>query len=675
MQRWLLVLILLTTSTPLRADDQIPAEALKTLKAATVFLKVRVGPLQTSGSGFLIHADGDKGLLVTGDHVITPPRPVPAQPFIHAVFHSGRKEEQTVLAEVAGRDPERDLAVLRVQKVKDLPAPLALTDKVELAETMPVYLFGFPFGQALSLTKGNPAITVGKGSVSSLREDYSGKVKVVQIDGDLNPGNSGGPVVDAKGRLIGIAAAKVRQTRIGVAIPLSELVQMLHGRLNQTVVRVRKVATDGSAEVDVELLFTDPLNKIQKASVRVVPTESLKGAPRADKDGTWPPLPDAREVELKAEEGKAVGSFTVKSAAKAVVRYTVQAVYVNGDKAVIHAEPAQPVTVDFADATPKIIPLSFGSGYVPACLCWSDDAKAFYHLDLKGTVRRIRLPDSPQGPADFKEEARLETGKRCPWFTLSAEGLVLNVSEAQEMWLLDAKTLKVANRVRIGKWTRVVSAPKLSVAYALDPDPDRGRLDVIDLKTAKTIKQYAIGEFRNAAVGFEDPVVTPDGKYLFSKPRHGNLCRFKLDGAEVKLDEVASDIVPPGNGQPICVSPNGEFIWGLTAGGNTPVTSIYPTSSFKKPTVLLRPGPMPMAAGFDTAAGLLYAQNQRTHLIVFDFQGNKLKEYNLIGGREPAAGASRQFLVRPEGRKMLVLGATTLNDETSPLWYVELPTR
>src|SRR5205823_13549508 len=132
-----------------------------------------------------------------------PPRP--RVPLIEVVFNGGRRTETVVRAEVVAADPFRDLAILRVRNAKDLPKPINLTAKPELVETLPVYIFGFPFGEALSTSRGHPAVTVGKGSISSVREDDRGEQKIVQIDGDLNPGNSGGPVVDAKGRLIGVA--------------------------------------------------------------------------------------------------------------------------------------------------------------------------------------------------------------------------------------------------------------------------------------------------------------------------------------------------------------------------------------------------------------------------------------------------------------------------------------
>lgn len=230
---------------PAHKDDAIPLKTLEEIKSATVFIKVESGAAAASGSGFVMRVDGDTGYVVTNHHVITPPeQPMfgPRPPFgrpprffipggpttLTVVFWSGTPKEQSVRAAIAADDAKRDLAVLKVTGVANLPAPIDFSGNPDLVETMPVFLFGFPFGEALDLNKGNPAITVGKGSVSSLRMNVRGQVQRIQIDGDLNPGNSGGPVVDAKGRLIGVAVAKVTGTRIGLAIPPSELTKMLN---------------------------------------------------------------------------------------------------------------------------------------------------------------------------------------------------------------------------------------------------------------------------------------------------------------------------------------------------------------------------------------------------------------------------------------------------------------
>src|ERR1700686_3200891 len=96
---------------------------------------------------------------------------------------------------------------------------------------MPVFVFGFPFGKILATNKRNPAITVGKGSVSSIRLDEKDELALVQIDGALNPGKSGGPVVDAPGRLVGIAVATIKDSSgIGLAIPARQLKRLLDNK-------------------------------------------------------------------------------------------------------------------------------------------------------------------------------------------------------------------------------------------------------------------------------------------------------------------------------------------------------------------------------------------------------------------------------------------------------------
>ena len=71
-----------------------------------------------------------------------------------------------------------------------------------------VFVCGFPFGDDFSKLK-NPEISIGPASVSSIRLGPGGRVARVQLNGALNPGNSGGPVVDGAGRVVGIATAKI----------------------------------------------------------------------------------------------------------------------------------------------------------------------------------------------------------------------------------------------------------------------------------------------------------------------------------------------------------------------------------------------------------------------------------------------------------------------------------
>src|SRR5262249_4361806 len=176
------------------------------IKAATVFIKVEAGALGATGSGFVVKSEGETAYVVTNHHVIESPTtglpflplllPPPKKPTITLVFGSGTAQERSGRAEVIADDEEDDLAVLKVNGVKDVPRPVNLRANDNLVETMGLFIFGFPLGTDLATNKGNPAITVSKGAVSSIRRNEFGELAKVQIAGEINPDNSGAPVVE-----------------------------------------------------------------------------------------------------------------------------------------------------------------------------------------------------------------------------------------------------------------------------------------------------------------------------------------------------------------------------------------------------------------------------------------------------------------------------------------------
>jgi S1-C subfamily serine protease/regulation of enolase protein 1 (concanavalin A-like superfamily) len=292
------------------SDDGIPEAKLRQLKDATVYVKVYGKEADATGSGFLIRVDGDAGLVVTNHHVIgaKPGRFTPER--IELVFRSGTAREQVAPAQVVASDPDQDLAVLRVT-AGGLPAPLDLKQTPKLRETMTVYTFGFPLGEDLARGRPNPAVTIGRATISSLREDRHGRLQRVQLDGEVNPGNSGGPVVDAGGRLFGIVVSKIVGTSISFAIPPAELTDLLKGRAASVVIRGLRVG-DGAAEVDVEVPLLDPLHKLQAVELRHARQDALREMPRPDRDGNWSDLPGAERVTLRMAGGKAVARLTLR---------------------------------------------------------------------------------------------------------------------------------------------------------------------------------------------------------------------------------------------------------------------------------------------------------------------------------------------------------------------------
>ena len=207
-------------------------EVLSRVRRATTYVKARTSKGMQTGSGFLFLRKDESsryqsGIVATNAHVVTAENRLARE--VTCVFNSGIAGEFSVSGHVLGTDVERDLAFIRVSD-RNLPKPMDWDIDSVINETSPVLVAGFPFGSELSLRKGNPAITITRGSVTSIRAAELGAFKLVQIEAGINPGNSGGPVVDEQGRLIGIAVAKLEDTNIGFAIHRDILRDTIQGR-------------------------------------------------------------------------------------------------------------------------------------------------------------------------------------------------------------------------------------------------------------------------------------------------------------------------------------------------------------------------------------------------------------------------------------------------------------
>ena len=161
-----------------------------------------------------------------------------------------------------------------------MPKPIDYLHESKLSETMPIYTFGFPLGDELATSKRSPAITVGKGSISSLRMDDDGNLAVVQIDAALNHGNSGGPVVNTQGRLVGVAVARIADsTNISLAIPSHSVSRLLQGRLDKvTFTAVRE--KDDSVTIHVAAALVDPLEQIKSAEFDYLAAKAVADKPK-----------------------------------------------------------------------------------------------------------------------------------------------------------------------------------------------------------------------------------------------------------------------------------------------------------------------------------------------------------------------------------------------------------
>jgi hypothetical protein len=320
--------------------EGLPREKLTELKRATVFVKVIARAKQYSGSGFIFERMEGKGYIITNAHVVAPIKGWVSA--VEVIVNSGMTDEQVLPAKVVAIDESLDLAVLGVDS-KDLPSPIPTSKVLDLYETMPVFIFGFPFGDVLRTGKRNPEITIVKGGVSSLRKDEYGNLAAVQIDGSVNPGHSGGPIVTEDGDLVGVAVAKVVGTQIGLAIPAAELRELLLGRIVGSKF-TQKTAVDGKGEFEVNIDLIDPHERIKAVTVWTIPVEELKQRPRPDATGRYSQAsPEMQSHELKVSGQTAHGKMILALGPPATSQrtYNFQISVTRGDDRTLHTAPAE----------------------------------------------------------------------------------------------------------------------------------------------------------------------------------------------------------------------------------------------------------------------------------------------------------------------------------------------
>jgi hypothetical protein len=344
MSRRLSCLIVLVLPVVAWAQVNVPPAALAKLKDATVFLSVDYPEetLKMQGSGCLFKKKGKTGYILTNAHVVRMEGLEKSS--VDVVFRSGTDTEKTVKGQIAALDKKSDLAVIQVE-MEGLPASIGNIAKGSPKETTPVCVLGFPFGEALSPTKSNPAVTVSQATVSSIRKDDSGRILAIQLDGAINPGNSGGPVVDGNGNLIGIAAAAVHGRGIGFAIPADQFEQLLAGYVREVVFTETENAK-GKLKLRAEVELVDPLHAITQVGLILTPSDRTDGqltSMRAggDRKGDATQLKGGSSYTLKLKEGKAAGAVNLNPAGQNKAAYLVQVKYLGRDKKWNYTEPKQ----------------------------------------------------------------------------------------------------------------------------------------------------------------------------------------------------------------------------------------------------------------------------------------------------------------------------------------------
>ena len=163
-----------------------------------------------TGSGFVWDR---RGHIITNFHVIENA----------SRFEVTLADQTTWEADVVGKAPEKDLAVLRIEAPATSLEPLTVGESENLLVGQKVFAIGNPFGLDHTLTTG--VISALGRAITS--RDETRIEDVIQTDAAINPGNSGGPLIDSSGRLIGvntlIYSPSGASAGIGFAIPVDTI--------------------------------------------------------------------------------------------------------------------------------------------------------------------------------------------------------------------------------------------------------------------------------------------------------------------------------------------------------------------------------------------------------------------------------------------------------------------
>jgi len=222
-----------------------------------------------AGSGSVLDSEGH---ILTNYHVIEG-----ADQILVTLSNS-----ETFEANLVGADPVYDIAVLRVEAPREMLYPLEFGNSATLKVGQKAYAIGNPFGLERTMTVG---------IVSSLNRSLpsrTGRImkSIIQIDAALNRGNSGGPLLDSRGRMIGmntaIASRTGENTGVGFAIPANNIQRVVpqlirDGRVIRPDIGITRVLPSEQGMVIVTMSRGGPAERAGLRGFRVIRQQRRRG--------------------------------------------------------------------------------------------------------------------------------------------------------------------------------------------------------------------------------------------------------------------------------------------------------------------------------------------------------------------------------------------------------------
>ncbi|MEM1000037.1 MAG: trypsin-like peptidase domain-containing protein [Bacteroidota bacterium] len=256
MHRTFWAFFLLCSSATVLVAQSMDRNTLQRVKEASVFVQVTHSfPLtgdefSGSGSGFFV---SESGHVITNYHVvqaqvsaygITFPTPLKG---VEIIRNPGHSNFEKYPGQILAVDKAHDLALIGIDLGGDSVPHLDILPSDSLYELIPVWAFGFPFGDEFSVLDRGPEVSVTQGHVTALRHDDRAVLDKVQIDAVVNTGNSGGPAVNQRGEVMGVVNMRYGDSRVNFAVP---------GHFAQNL--IQSVALDAPVNVTSKVQITSP---------------------------------------------------------------------------------------------------------------------------------------------------------------------------------------------------------------------------------------------------------------------------------------------------------------------------------------------------------------------------------------------------------------------------------